>query len=70
MAQNFEIKITVRVNISQDASAEHLEEHLRQPDIQNRLRDVVGRLLPLLEIKKRAAQYKVEILPLTVVAIK
>jgi len=67
MAHRFEIHIKVIVNSSQDVTCEHVQTHLRQPDIQSRIRDVVENLLPPLEIKKRDVKYSTDVL---VVAVK
>ena len=66
MTHSFEIEIMLRVSSSQDVTAQHLEGHLRQPDIQNRNRDVVERLLPPLETKKRdVVEYHAEVILVT-----
>jgi hypothetical protein len=55
MSRRFEITIRVRFSSSQDAAANHLEVHFRQPATQEHIRAVVEGLLPLLETKERQA---------------
>jgi|HubBroStandDraft_1064217.scaffolds.fasta_scaffold25311_4 hypothetical protein len=62
MAHKFEIHIKVNVNSSQDVTAEHLQAHLRQPDIQSRIRDVVANLLPPVEVQRRDVKHSADVL--------
>jgi hypothetical protein len=68
MARNFEINIRLSVTSSQDTTAQQLEGHLRQPDAQGRIRDVVERFLPPLEQQERqeAVRYDCECTLVTV----
>jgi hypothetical protein len=67
MAHKFEIHIKVNVNSSQDVTPEHLQAHLRQPDIQSRIGDAVANLLPPVEVQRRDVKYSADVL---LVAVK